>query len=393
VLTRNLVDEGDEILALFSELSTKCDSFVDVTVMVVASLGKFIGSIGTSRFLFNLVRDVEAANQEQDSPFDNLQELHSSLSGGIGNARFEAIRYAHYARSAYAMVTGEDNLGFSSVGGQTPSGSELETTCYNAINNEFCAELQVQVANCLTNASTFLSKIHPASRSFTRFTREETRLLNPFNIVKTGAIIAAHSPTGVTFARVIATDTVRRSWKCKTVDPDTNENSADVTIFFDDLAGVEDVMKRQTLFRYLSAPDSATNMETGDYSNSANIGHLILVLQWCRQGEMGTDLEIRAHLAESASALLATEMSLHREIGTDKVDSERVSKTINDQLFDLFDSGSKFPDLSNCLGPAFLQRIRAQLKVPLELAKKDRAERRRLYEERLATISATNSWR
>ena len=393
VLTRNLVDEADEILALLSQLSTKGDRFLDVTVMLVGSLGKFLGSIGTSRFLFNLVRDAEAANQEQDSPFDNLQELHSSLSGGIGNARFEAIRYAHYARSAYAMVTGDDNLQFSIVGGQSSTGSELEVTCFNAINNEFCAELQFEVATCLTNAATFLSKIHPASRSFTRFSNEETRRLNPFNIVKTGAIIAAHSADGLEFARVVSTDTVRRSWKCKAFHPETMETSTDVTISIDDLAGVEDIMKRQNLFHFLAAPDSATHMESADYSASSNIGHLILVLQWCRQGGVGTGGDIRTNLAESTAMLLATELALHREIGTDKMGSELVSKNVNDQLFDLFDDRSKFPDLISCLGPSFLIRFRAQLKTPLELARKDRAEKRHLYEERLAAVSASNLWR
>lgn len=394
VLTHNLVDEADEILALLSELSTKSGGFLEIAVSLVGSLCKFLGSIGTSRFLFKLVRDVEAANQEQDSPFDNLQELHPALSGGVGNARFEAIRYAHYARSAYAMVTSEDNQQFSNERGYAPSGNELEEICYKAINNAFCGEIEVAVAYCLTNALTLLSKTHPAARSFVLFSKEESRRLNPFAVVKVGAIIAAHSENALKFARVVSSDTVRRSWKCTMVDPETTEAAdEEVTISVDDLAGVEDVMKRLNLFHYLAAPDSATHMETAEYRNSSNVGHLILTLQWCRQGEIWLDAEIRTNLAESASALLATELALHREIGTDKLANDSVRKNVNDQLFDLFDNGSKFPELNACIGPDFLQRIRGQLKVPLEVARKERVEKRQIYEERLAAMNASNPWR
>jgi hypothetical protein len=251
VLTHNLVDEADEILALLSALSIKSDGFLDAAVALVGSSGKFLGSIGTSRFLFKLVRDVEAANQDQDNSFDNLQEFHSSLSGGVGNARFEAIRYAHYARSAYAMVTGDDNKQFSMECGTYQSGSELEATCYKAINNEFCSKLEVQVAYCLTNALTLISKTHPASRCFIRFSQEENRRLNPFIIVKNGAIIAAHGGSEVTFARVIRADTIRRSWTCKMINPESGgATENEVTISVDDLAGVEDITKRVALFSF-----------------------------------------------------------------------------------------------------------------------------------------------
>ena len=394
VLTRNLVDEADEFMALLSALSIKSDGFLDAAVALVGSLGKFLGSIGTSRFLFKLVRDVEAASQEQDNSFDNLQEFHSSLSGGVGNARFEAIRYAHYARSAYAMVTGDDNKQFSIECGTYQSGSELEATCYKAINNEFCSQLEVQVAYCLTNALSFISKTHPASRCFIRFSKEECRRLNPFNIVKNGAIIAAHAGTDITFARVVRADTVRRSWTCNMINPvDSEPTEKEVVISVDDLAGVEDVTKRIALFHFLAAPDSATHMESADYSNASNLGHLILILQWCRQGGNRIDVDIWSDLAEIASAVLATEWALHHEIGTDKLANESVVMNVNDQLFDLFDKGSKFPELSVCIEPDFLQRIQVQLKHPLELARMARAEKRQLYEQRLAAMNASNPWR
>jgi len=391
VLTHNLVNEADETLALLSELSTKSDGFLDIAVSVVGSLGKFLGAIGTSRFLFKLAQDVEAANQEQDNPFGNLQALHPALSGGVANARFEAIRYAHYARSAYAMVTSDDHKQFSTERGSAPSGNDLEKTCYRAINNSFCGEIEVAVAYCLTNALTLLSKTHPASRSFMLFSQEESRRLNPFTIVRVGAIIAVHDNASLKFARVISSDTVRRSWKCTMINPDTRGTAGEeVTISVNDLAGVEDVMKRKVLFQYLSAPDAAIELENPERSKSSNLGHLILTLRWCRQGENGIDAEVRTDLAESASSLLATELALHREIGTDKLAKDAVAKNVNDQLFDLLDGQSKFPGLTSCLSPEFLRRIRGQLQGMLDIARNDRAEERAKYEARLAAMNASN---
>lgn len=396
VLTHNLVDEADEILALLSELSTKSEGFLDLAVSVVGSLGKFLGAIGTSRFLFKLAQDVEAASQEQDSPFGNLQALHPALSGGgANNARYEAIRYAHFARSAYAMVTSDDHKQFSKERGTAPSGSDLENTCYRAINNSFCREIEVAVAYCLTNALTLLSKTHPASRSFVLFSSEESRRLNPFTIVRNGAIIAVHADDSLKFARVLSADTVRRSWKCTIVEPQSREAAdEEVTVSVKDLAGVEDILKRKVLFQYLPAPDAATELENVEHSKTTNIGHLILTLRWCREGENGIDATVRTDLAESASALLATELALHREIGTDKLAKDAVAKNVNDQIFDLLDGESKFPGLTNCIGPEFLQRIRGQLQGMLDLARKERQEKRAKYEARLAAMNASNPfWR
>jgi hypothetical protein len=96
-------------------------------------------------------------------------------------------------------------------------------------------------------------------------------------------------------------------------------------------------------------------------------------------------------LAESASALLAAELALHHEIGNDKLANEVVVMNLNDQLFDLFDNRSKFPELNSCIGHGFLQRIQAQLREPLELARTDRAKKRQLYEERLAAMECLQS--
>jgi hypothetical protein len=394
VLTHSLVGEADETLALLSELNSKSDGFLDIVVSVVGSLGKFLGAIGSSRFLFKLARDVEAANQEEDSPFGNLQELHPALSGGVSNARFEAIRYAHYARSAYAMVTSNDHKQFSAERGSVPSGNDLEKTCYRAINNSFCGEIEVAVAYCLTNALTLLSKAHPASRSFMLFSQEESQHLNHFTIVRVGAIIAFYSDDSLKFARVVSSDTVRRTWKCTMIDQERREVAGEeVIVSVADLAGVEDIKKRKVLFQYLPAPDAATEFDHAEHK-STNIGHLILTLRWCRQGEAGVDAEVRTDLAESTSALLATELALHREIGTEGLAKDAVTKSVNYQLFDLLDAQSKFQGLTECIGPEFLQRIRRQLEGMLELARKDRAEKRAKYEARVAAMNASNPfWR
>jgi hypothetical protein len=383
VLTKNSILEAFEIVNLLSELDS-ADSHIGSILLVVASFGRFLGSVGTGRFLFHLVRDLDSSHQEQDIPFENLQELHSALSGGLGNARFEAIRYAHYARNSYAMVTEDDYIRFSNDYGLVHPGSELEVTCSRSIINEFCISIENQVARCLVSALKFLLKVHPATRGFLLMSSEEKRLLNPFNIVSSGSLIAYHSETGTQYARVIGTDILRQSWTCKAVNPSTREEFAEINVHVENLAGIEDSQKQRTLFRFLAGPESATQLETRDYCDSASLGHLILILQWCRQNGKGVDQDTRSLLATNAASILSNEIAIYRETGPKNSKEGQTEKCLNDQLYDLFDVNSRFKDLCSCMKSDSIDFLRSKLRSNLESASIERAKQQQLLEERLS---------
>jgi hypothetical protein len=336
VLTHNLIDEASEILALLQELKGKSGPYLETVLSSVGSFSDFLGAIGTARFLFKLVRENEAANQEEDGPFENIQEFHPALAGGVANARFEAIRYAHYARNAYAMVTSDDHNLFSKVRSPIPGGNELEVTCYRAINNCFSEAIEAAVARCLRQGYLLLLKNHPASTRFTSFSKDENVHLHPLTIVKNGTFITYSFEETQRFARVVSCDTIRRTWQCNTIDPINREISKEVvTVSADDLTGVEDILKRKTLFQFIPAPDDATEL---DKRGPANVGHLILALRWCREEQT----RAAEGLAESTAALLATELALHKEIGNVSRAPDSVCRRMSHQLTDLFHPDSKF---------------------------------------------------
>jgi len=394
VFTRNILEEAHEILNLLSQGEVD-EKYVGKVVSVVGAFGKFLGAIGTARLLSKLVREVETANQDQESPLEYVQELHPALARGTANASHEAIRYAHYARSSYAIVTSDDYKLFSKEQDTIPKDGneheEFEITCYRSINNSFAKEIESAVADCLTAALTFLSKNHPASKSFIPFSKNE---ISPMDIVKYGSIIAYHTGNGHNFARVISCDTVRRIWKCKVIESKTpQQDTMEISISMDKLLGVEDNLKRKALLRYFPAHDAATELETNEFGKIPTIGHLILALRWCRQDENGIKMQTRRALAEAASALLATELALHSEIGVITRAKDSVRKTLNDQLFDLFDKESRSPWLNECMDDQYFQCIQRQLAKVLDLARKDRVETRQLFQARQKALHDPNPWK
>lgn len=395
VLTRNVLAEAYEILNLLS-VKKNPDEYTDAITSVVVSFGNFLGFIGTARLLPKLVRDMETAIQDQDNQLENAQEVHPALAKGFSNASREAYRYAHIARSSYAIVTSDDYTLFSKEESLLPFDvkdlDDFKVTCYKAINNSFAKEIENAVARCLTSALTFLSKNHPAAKCFVPFSKEESANLNPMSIVEVGSIIAFYNNGDHNFARVVKRNTVERTWECKVIPSERGDGGTELTVSADDLAGVEDQLKRKVLLRYSPAPDSAPT-KVGEIAKIPNLGHLILALRWCRREENGIEQATRRHLAETASAVLATELALHREVGTIAATTDAVKNLLNDQLFDLFDEDSKNPWLKSCMDDSLLLRIQRQVAEMLDSARSIRMKERELAEARLAAFQNANPWR
>mmetsp|Transcript_25659 Transcript_25659/g.37917 ORF Transcript_25659/g.37917 Transcript_25659/m.37917 type:complete len:1960 (-) Transcript_25659:96-5975(-) len=392
VLTRNVLDEAYEILSLLL-VKRNSDRYTEEITPIVLSFGTFLGHIGTARLLPKLVREMEAANQDEDSPLENSQEIHPALAKGVANANREAVIYTHHARNAYAIVTADDYKLFSDeLPMDVKDLDEFKLRCYKAINNSFAKEIENAVAQCLTSALMFLSKNHPAARCFIPFSKKESRNLNPMSIVKAGSIIAFEINDSCKFARVFNCNTVRRTWNCKVITPEKCDGGTDVSVSVDSLAGVEDVLKREVLLQYSPAPDAAPSC-INKIGENATLGHLILALRWCRRDENGIDQSTRRRLAETASTLLATELALHSEIGTITGTKDSVKNLLNDQLFDLFDKDSKAPWLSACMGEGLLLCIQRQLSGMLDSARTNRVKERDLMESRLAALNNSNPWR
>jgi hypothetical protein len=206
----------------------------------------------------------------------------------------------------------------------------------------------------------FLWRTHPAANCFVLFSEEEASHLDAMRLVRPGAVIGfrrvgAKSPrisrycNDVSFGQVTQCDTVSRKWLVQL------EGGEGRTIFVQDtqLAGVEDLTKRTSLFAYTPAPSSSTSIET--FGPLASIGHLILSLQWCSQFHSEIQRNISPHdsdsmlkmtkrLAEISSAFLGTELSIREE---SKFPNVRIDDILANQIHHLFEDISDFDGKEN----------------------------------------------
>ena len=121
VLTMHVLEEAGLLLSLAGELCSEVpldtfqrkygdlhNIFFVFSKSVLASLSCFVGSSVTSRELFGCIDNVEDADTmalDSISHLSDLGHMFFTLSGGISNARHEAIRYSHFASVSGTILT------------------------------------------------------------------------------------------------------------------------------------------------------------------------------------------------------------------------------------------------------------------------------------------------
>lgn len=367
-LTLNVLREASDILSLVSlmcspihgnkfeeDCPTLFGDFSNAVRAVVFSLSKFLGATGAARELFAALLDFENAVEgigAQGNDELALEAFSPVLAGGIPNASHEAIRNAHTARRCCAFVTAEDyaslNASSSPRSDAPRQTSSLERDCRACVESRFLIRMEHAAGTCVSFALSILWETHPASSCFLMLSKDEVARFDSLSNVKPGMVIAirpgatdAASPD-VEFASVLQVDTVRRVFHVQYFGESRNTEG---NIGADRLAGVEDVTKRRAVLAYSAAPDSASELEAAvSRGPSPSTGDLLLALRWCHQYQGRTvdayepgAKATRRRLADLASVLLGTEISLHRESRTPLESANSpTTKRIKQQLLTLF---------------------------------------------------------
>ena len=434
VLTYNLIIEATHVLSLVAELCQannkikfeRCcpEHYHDLlrgATSIIGSLAKFLGSSGTARELFTLLRKVEAsANQDVNSDgYDQPKDIHPAFSSGIPSGRHEAIRNAHLSRRCYALVTkSEYDASSADYLSQASSvqytASTLELNCERVVNSPFHLKMEYATALCMSYAISIRWRAHPVSSCFLMFSECESRRLNPMSLVKPGMIIAVRDTDGLDelqFACVNSVDTVNCTWKVSYLQSPAvyslnGRNEAVVHAY--QFAGVDDPMQRKTVLSYFAAPDYAAELESESLGTTLpSVGHLILALRWCYQhlGE-GTpeDLVVRRSLATGSALLLGTELSLHCRIETNESQqNEATTKRLNEQLFSMIEETplalegdlartarqDRAGRLKMLLGLNIWSGIKQQLQCRVDVA---RVGKHQEQEHRKAAVFSTHPW-
>ena len=432
VLTFNALSETADILALISSLCSgihmhmfenACnDIYHGMTRAchtVIDGLSKFLAAAGTAKEIFVALKDYdselqqESGNRDHDFrfAFNEAQiEMNPLLSAGIPNAKHEAIKHAHYANRCCAYVTSEDYKGLPSAP-VTPadspfSTSSLEKDSQLSMNSPFMFRMEEAAAECVSTAIMVLSETHPASSCFVVFSSDEVRRRDMLSLLCEGMIISAFSEpnsSGVRrFSRILHVDTVRRLCHVRYLDEEGEE--AQGTLPIDRVNGVEDISKRRPVLAYSAAPSSFAEFEAASTmtESTASLGDVIVALRWCYQCTPGfvdsnKRRSIRKALAESASALLCTEISLHEEIGTfSMANGDELSNRVLAQLLQLFDDSNEAPRwsgrLKEIIGSSVWDAIQEQLREELQLAREDRREKKMESLKRAAAINGSSPW-
>jgi len=151
------------------------------------------------------------------------------------------------------------------------------------------------------------------------------------------------------FGRVCSSDTFNRTWTVKAIRGNDDVGLGEVEVVrARQLAGIEDMSMRKVVTTYLPAPDTMDALEKGPPSLS--VGHLILVLLWCHQKYHPKYLSSREsnwsdgpeqrmttmRIAEQTVALLAAELSIHSEIGSDLSMPKVERSQLDFQIYEMF---------------------------------------------------------
>ena len=428
VLTFNTLCETADILALVSSLCTgthlhmfenACHDIYHGMIRachtVLEGLGEFLSAAGTAKEIFAAMKDYDIQLQQENASRDGFAfsepqfEANPLLSAGIPNAKHEAIKHAHYANRCCALVTSEDYKGLptasSSSGGSPFSTSSLERDSQLSLNSPFMLRMEYAAAGCVSIAIAVLSETHPASSCFVTFSPEEVRHRDMLSLLQKGMIISALPEGEVNgvcrFYRIEYVDTVRR--KCLVRHLDKPSDQAEESIDVDRVNGIEDTSKRNPVLAFSAAPTSFAELESAVVliENTASTGDIISILRWCYQCTSDTDSDtmksIRKVLAESASALLSTEMSLHELQGTFSMTKrDELSKRVMSQLLLLFDDSNKAPrwsgQLKQTMSPSVWSSVQQQLEEELRMARNDRREKDMQQLKRAAAVNGHSPW-
>jgi len=431
VLTFNALSETSDILALVSSLcsgthlqlfETGCHDIYHCMIRachtVLDGLSEFLAAAGTSKEIFAAMKDYDAqlqesANRESDFRFgfnETQVDINPLLSAGIPNAKHEAIKHAHYANRCCALVTSEDYKGLPSAsetsGNSSSSTSSLEKDSQLSMNSPFMLRMEQAAAECVSTVITVLSETHPASSCFVMFSSDEVRRRDMLSLLHKGMVIAALSDPSSNddcrFYRILQVDTVRRL--CHVRPLDEQGDQAEGTLSVDRVSGIEEMSKRKPVLAYSAAPTSFAELESSVMTadKTASLGDLIVVLRWCYQSEgyitgSGERGLIRRVLAESASTLLSTEISLHQEIGTfSMMKSDELSKRVMAQLLQLYDDSNKAPRwsgrLKQIIGPSVWNAVQQQLDDELRAARNEHREKKIQNLRRAAAVNGHSPW-
>ena len=430
VLTFNSLCETADILALVSSLcsgehlqlfESVCrdvyHGMIRACHSVLDGLSKFLAAAGTAKEIFTAMKDYDSELQENANRegymrfgFNETQvEIDPLLSAGIPSARHEAIKHATYANRCCALVTSEDYEGLPKVpnapGNGSFSTSSLEKDSQLSMNSPFMFRMEHAAAECLTSAITVLSETHPASCCFVMFSPEELRRRDMLSLLRAGMIVSALSGSTsdvCRYYRIFRVDTVRRQCHVSPLDDIGTQDEQILPI--DKVNGVEDTSKRKPVLSFSAALSSFSELESSAVltRKTASLGDVVVVLKWCYQStggpqDSGERKLIRKILAESASALLSTEMSLHEAIGTFSMTNlDEVSKRVMSQLLQLYDDSAKAPTwsgrLKQIMEPSIWHAVQQQLAEELKLARNDQREKKLQSLNRTAGVNYPSPW-
>jgi hypothetical protein len=428
VLTHHVLRETSDILSLVSSLfsgihlhrfQNSCydiyHGLTQASHTVLQGLCKFLAASGTARETFTALKEYElqeSFNREQgDFRYGfNENDIHPLLASGIPNARHEAIKHVHYASRCCAYVTTGDYEGLPSASekasGATVSTSTLEQDCQRSMNSRFILRMEYAAAECVSHAVSVLSKTHPASSCFVMFSPDEALRVDTLPLLTSEMLLAVRSetiPRGEnSFCRVLHVDTVRRECHVRYVGAPDGRREGSVSA--DTVVGVEDMSKRKPVLTYSPAPISAAELDS-EVGATASLGDLIIASRWCYQcAGQGMDSSemrsIRTVLAENASALLCTDISLHGEIGTASTKSDTKEKDLSTrvlaQLLHLYDDSIEAAKwegkLKTIVSPSVWNAIQQQLASELCVGRNYRKEKKTRIAERAAAINISSPW-
>mmetsp|Transcript_4290 Transcript_4290/g.8212 ORF Transcript_4290/g.8212 Transcript_4290/m.8212 type:complete len:2308 (-) Transcript_4290:59-6982(-) len=439
VFTFATMTELSDLMALLSELcsglhrkhfeSTSPNLYVTMSHAALAvsrSLSSLLGALGTARELFtalkslNEIMDEDISNSSTALQYRHLAN-HPLLSDGLPNAKHQAIRNALYASSCCSYVTPEEHsLSLYSVTNATANvPANLEQSFDKYVNNSFICCMEEVASKCLLSALSVIHKVHPSSSAFVSFTAKESKHLDLSSSPPIGAIVAirpvsSHSSSSnvlLRHGRVIHYNPIAR-----TVDVEYFDKllpSAERQIEIARLATLEDVTKRITIFEYKPAPYSVSDSDSSITFGDVSLGHLILILRWCQEhaprissssSANGQHLEVTG-IANLASIIIGNEIGLHMELNSPAFAPEQVTKEVNSQLLDLFDSEdnlqnfllnaptdapSDMPSLQRIIDAEIWRSVLLQLESSLTAARVDR-ENAMKNSEQVQPMSA-NYW-
>jgi hypothetical protein len=262
-------------------------------------------------------------------------------------------------------------------------------------------------AECVSLAVVVLSETHPASSCFVVFSLDEVRRRDMLSLLKEGMVISALPEEGSNddvslYYRILHVDTVRRLCHVQSLDEQGVQIQRTITV--DRVNGMEDLTKRYPVLAYSAAPSTFAELESAVAmaDGTASLGDLITVLRWCYQctcGSSDSDKRklIRKELAETASVLCATEVSLHLSIGTFSIPStDELSKRVMAQLLQLFDDSNKAPTwcgrLKQIIEPQVWGAVQQQLAQELKMARDDRREKKLQSLRRENAVNGPSLW-